>query len=54
MDSKSEKVLELAKIEVDSTFTKEQVAEMLAVAIALNSTVFEEGELSEDELEAVA
>ncbi|HLO48312.1 MAG TPA: hypothetical protein VK211_07825 [Kamptonema sp.] len=53
-DDKIEKVLELAKSEVDSTLTKEQVKEMLPVAIALNSTAFEEGELSEDELEAVA
>ncbi|HLO48311.1 MAG TPA: hypothetical protein VK211_07820 [Kamptonema sp.] len=53
MDDKIEKVLELAKSEVDSTLTKEQVKEMLPVAIALNSTAFEEGELSEDELESV-
>lgn len=54
MDSKSEKALELAKSEVDTTFTQEQVAEMLVVAIAQSQIVFEEGEFSEDELEAVA
>jgi len=53
-DGKIDKVLELAKSEVDSALSKEQVKEMLPVAIALNSTAFEEGELSEDELEAVA